>query len=163
MWLYPIIIFIYNENWQYSPECLATFSRMFEDIARNVWQYSRGCFRTFPGIFWQHSPECLETFREMLPSIPENNVKHSGECPQTFRGISSNIPGKIFHVWWVKKVITGAYSKSSNSLGFHPILQKFYEMIREIIVTKTVCGIFLIFFRSSFVSNFILKSNFWEP
>ena len=43
-------------------------------------------------------------------------------------------------------MITSAYSKSSNSSGFNPILQKFYEMICEIIVSKTVCGIFLLFF-----------------
>ena len=57
-------------------------------------------------------------------------------------------------------MITSAYSKSSNSSGFNPILQKFYEMICEIIVSKTVCGIFLIFCRSSFIDNFIVKSNF---
>ena len=45
----------------------------------------------------------------------------------------------------VKKVITSAYSKSSNFSGFNPILQKFYEMICEIIVSKSMCGIFLFF------------------
>ena len=44
-----------------------------------------------------------------------------------------------------KKLITSAYSKSSNFSGFIPILQKFYEMICEIIISKTVCGIFLFF------------------
>ena len=34
-----------------------------------------------------------------------------------------------------KEVITSAYYKSSNSSGFHPIFEKFYEMIREIIVS----------------------------
>ena len=43
-------------------------------------------------------------------------------------------------------MITSAYSKSSNSSGFNPILQKFYKMICEIIVFKTVCGILLVFF-----------------
>ena len=60
-------------------------------------------------------------------------------------------------------MITSAHSKSSNSSGFNPILQKFYEMICEIIVSKTVCGIFLIFCRSSFINNFMAKNNFWEP
>ena len=60
-------------------------------------------------------------------------------------------------------MITSAYSKSSNSLGFNPILQKFYDMIYEIIASKTLCGIFLIFCRSSFIDNFIVKSNFSEP
>ena len=59
-------------------------------------------------------------------------------------------------------MITSAYSKSSNSSGFNPILQKFYKMICEIIVSKTVCGIFLIFFRSSFISNLTVKNNFSE-
>ena len=60
-------------------------------------------------------------------------------------------------------MITSAYSKSSNSSGFNSILQKFYEIICEIIVSKMVCRIFLIFFRSSFINNFILKNNFSKP
>ena len=52
---------------------------------------------------------------------------------------------------------------SAHSSGFNPILQKFYEMICEIIVSKTVCGIFLIFCRSSFINNFFVKNNFSEP
>ena len=43
------------------------------------------------------------------------------------------------------------------------ILLKFYETICEIIISKTVCGIFLIFCRSSFIDNFIVKKNFSEP
>ena len=46
---------------------------------------------------------------------------------------------------FVKKVTTSAHSKGSNSSGFNPILQKLYKMICEIIVSKTVEGIFLIF------------------
>ena len=60
-------------------------------------------------------------------------------------------------------MITNAYSKSSNSSGFIPILQKFYKMICEIIVSKTVCGIFLIFCQSSFINNFMVKNSFSEP
>ena len=60
-------------------------------------------------------------------------------------------------------MITSARSKSSNSSGFNRILQKFYEMICEITVSKTVCGIFLIFCRSSFINNFMVKNNFLEP
>ena len=63
----------------------------------------------------------------------------------------------------LKKVITSAYSKSSNSSEFNPILQRFCDMICEIIVSKTVWGIFLIFCRPSFLDNFIVKSNFSEP
>ena len=63
----------------------------------------------------------------------------------------------------LKKVITSAHSKSSNSSGFNPILQKFYEMICEVIVSKTVCWIFSIFCRSSFINNFTVKNNFFEP
>ena len=33
----------------------------------------------------------------------------------------------------------------------------------EMIVYKTVCRIFMIFCRSSFINNFIVKSNFSEP
>ena len=59
-------------------------------------------------------------------------------------------------------MITSAYSKSSNSSRFNPILQKFYEMFCETIVSKTVCGIFLIFCCSSFINNFFVKNNFPE-
>ena len=60
-------------------------------------------------------------------------------------------------------MITTAHSKSSSSSGFNPILRKFYEMIYKIIVSKTLCGIFFIFFRSSFINNFMVKNNFLEP
>ena len=60
-------------------------------------------------------------------------------------------------------MITSAYSKSSNSSWFNPILLKFCVMICEIIVYKTVCGIFLIFCRSNFINYLIVKSNFSEP
>ena len=60
-------------------------------------------------------------------------------------------------------MVTSAHSKSSNSSWFKPILQKFYEMIWEIVVSKTMCGIFLIFFRSSFINSFMVKNSFWEP
>ena len=55
------------------------------------------------------------------------------------------------------------HSTSSNSSGFNPVLQKFYMMICEIIVYKTVGGIFLIFCQSIFINNFIVKSEFSEP
>ena len=59
--------------------------------------------------------------------------------------------------------MTSTHSKSSNSSGFNPILRKFYKMICEIIVSKMVCGIFLIFCQLSFISNFMMKNNFLEP
>ena len=59
-------------------------------------------------------------------------------------------------------MITGAHSKSSNSSGFNPILQKFYKMICKIVVSKTVRKIFLIFCLSSFINNFMLKNSFLE-
>lgn len=46
---------------------------------------------------------------------------------------------------FLKKLITSAYSMSSISLGLNPVLQKFYEMICQITVSKMVCGIFLVF------------------
>ena len=55
------------------------------------------------------------------------------------------------------------HSKNSNSSGFNPILQKFYKMICEVIVSKTVCGIFLIFCRSSFINHLMMKNSFSEP
>ena len=54
--------------------------------------------------------------------------------------------------------MTSAHSKSSNSLGFHLILQKFYKMICEIIVSKTMCV-----YLSSFINNFMVKNSFSEP
>ena len=62
----------------------------------------------------------------------------------------------------MKKVITNGYSMSSNSSGFNAILLKFYEIICDIVVSKTVCGIFWVFCQSSFVNNFMEKSNFLE-
>ena len=55
--------------------------------------------------------------------------------------------------------ITSAYSKSSNSSAFNSFLKKFCEMICEITVSKMVCGIFLIFCRSKFINNFIVKNS----
>ena len=60
-------------------------------------------------------------------------------------------------------MITSAYSKTINSSGFQPILQKFYEMICEIIFSKTVCGILLVFLSIEFINNFMEKNNFSEP
>ena len=60
-------------------------------------------------------------------------------------------------------MITSAHSRSSNFSEFNTILQKFYKMICEIIVSKTVRGIFLIFCSSSFINNFMVKNSFVEP
>ena len=60
-------------------------------------------------------------------------------------------------------MLASAYPTSFTSSGCNPILQKFCIMICEIIVYKTVSGIFLIFCRSSFTDNFIMKSIFSEP
>ena len=60
-------------------------------------------------------------------------------------------------------MITSVHPKSSNSPGFNTILEKFYEMICEIIVSKVVCRNFLIFCRLSFINNFMIKNNFSEP
>ena len=60
-------------------------------------------------------------------------------------------------------MITSAHSKGSNSSGFNPTLQKLYKTICEIIVSETMCGIFLIFYRLSFINNFIVKNSFSEP
>ena len=43
------------------------------------------------------------------------------------------------------------------------MLQKFYKMICDIIVSKTMCGIFLIFSWSSFIDNFMVMNSFSEP
>ena len=64
---------------------------------------------------------------------------------------------------FVKKLIPSGYSKSSNSSEFTPILQKYYEMICEIIVSTTMCGMFLIFCPLSFANSFMVKNNFSEP
>ena len=78
-------------------------------------------------------------------------------------GITQKYELRIYfkHSYRIKFQV-GTTLKGSNSSGFHPILQKFYEMICEIIVFKTVGRIFLIFCRSSFINNFIEKSNFSE-
>ena len=61
-------------------------------------------------------------------------------------------------------IISGWYSKSSNSSGFNPILQKLYKVICEKIEKiENGCRIFLIFCWSSFINNFMLKNGFLEP
>ena len=48
----------------HSPECSATFPRMFGDIPRNVWRHCLECLATFPGM--------LATFPGMFDDIPRN-------------------------------------------------------------------------------------------
>lgn len=59
----------------------------------------------------------------------------------------------------VTRNITSAYTKSSNSQSFNPILQKFYKMMCEKLVSETVCGIFLSFV---YTKNVIVKKIFWN-
>ena len=54
------------------------------------------------------------------------------------------------------------YISMEKILGFNPILQKFCEMISEITSSKTVWRIFLIFCRSRFINNFVVKNSFSE-
>ena len=61
-----------------------------------------------------------------------------------------------------KEIISSPYSKGSNSLEFNPILQKFSVMICEIILSKMVSRMSLIFRRSHFINNFVVKNNFFE-
>ena len=63
----------------------------------------------------------------------------------------------------LERVIASTHSKSTKPSGFNLILHEFYDMICEIIVSKTVREIFLIFCRSSFTNNFMVKNNFSEP
>ena len=58
-------------------------------------------------------------------------------------------------------MITSAYSQSSNSSGFNPILQKFYEMICEIIVSQKVCRISLFFLSIEFYLLFYGEEQFF--
>ena len=60
-------------------------------------------------------------------------------------------------------MINSAYSKSFNSSGFNPTLQKFHKMICEIIISKTMCAILLFFWQSRFINNFMEKNNYSEP
>ena len=63
-------------------------------------------------------------------------------------------------VVFLRKLITSIYVKSPIFLGFNPILQKFYEMICEILDSKTMCGILLVFWYSYFINNFVVKTKF---
>ena len=105
------------------PECLATFTRMFEDIPRNVWrnssEYNIPPIPHVPCIpfpvpaflvlntgtrnrMWGtqgmgkmlYSGECHQTFRGMLPSIPENVLKYSADNIPPI----SRVPGIPFFV-----------------------------------------------------------------
>ena len=62
----------------------------------------------------------------------------------------------------LKKSMTVHTVRAPNSLGFNPILQKFGEMICEIIVRITVWEIFLIFCHLCFIKSFVVKNNFSE-
>ena len=55
-------------------------------------------------------------------------------------------------------MITSAYSNRSNSLVLIPVLQKFQEMIFQVIISKVVCGFFLILLHWRFINNFIVKN-----
>ena len=56
-------------------------------------------------------------------------------------------------------MITNTYSKSSNSSGLNPILQKFHEMIWEIIVSKKMSGIFVVLSWTFFWNRKITKTT----
>ena len=58
-------------------------------------------------------------------------------------------------------MITRVHFKSSNSSGFNPILQGFYKMICEIVVSKT--GAEFSWFLSFKFLKFLVKDNFLEP
>ena len=83
---HPIVVGIPRNLWWYSPECLATFPRIFYDSPQNIGWHSPECLATFPGIFgdiprnvWRHSPECLATFPGIFGDIPRNVWRHSPE------------------------------------------------------------------------------------
>ena len=57
--------------------------------------------------------------------------------------------------------MTSFYSKTSTSLRSNLILQRFCEMIWDIIFSRTVCGYFLFFCRSRFINNFVANSIFF--
>ena len=56
-------------------------------------------------------------------------------------------------------MITSVYAKSSNSFGFNLILQKFYEIIWEILVPKRCAEFSRFFCRSCFI-NLLWRTNF---
>ena len=55
--------------------------------------------------------------------------------------------------------MTSDYSKSSSSPGLYPILQKFHEMICEIIFSKSVFRIFLIFYSQGLIQELSLNNG----
>ena len=74
---------------------------------------------------------------------------------------------RYFPVNFVKFLRTPFLQSTSGplllSLGFNHVLEKLCDIICQITVSKTVCRIFLIFFRLRFINNLIVKSNFSEP
>ena len=93
------VVGIPRNLWWYSPECLATFPRIFYDSPQNIGRHSPECLATFPGIFgdvprnvWWHSPEYMATFPGIFGDIPRNIWRHSPECLVTFPGMFGNIP-----------------------------------------------------------------------
>ena len=71
------VVGIPRNLWWYSPECLATFPRIFYDSPQNI------------GL---HCPECLATFPRIFGDIPRNVWGHSPEYMATFPGMFGNIP-----------------------------------------------------------------------
>ena len=71
------VVGIPRNLWWYSPECLATFPRIFYDSPQNIGRHCPECLATFPRIFgdiprnvWGHSPEYMATFPGMFGNIP---------------------------------------------------------------------------------------------
>ena len=83
---HPIVVGIPRTLWWYSPECLATFPRIFYDSPQNIGLHCPECLATFPRIFgdiprnvWGHSPEYMATFPGMFGDILRNFWWHSPE------------------------------------------------------------------------------------
>ena len=64
--------YIPRNVWQHSPECLAIFLGMFEDILRKVWRHSPKCLATFPGMFGD-IPRNI-TFPHSQRSVPRSCI-----------------------------------------------------------------------------------------
>ena len=114
----PQIIF------EYSLDCLRTFSGIFGDIRRNVWRHFTEFWRHFTE-FWQHSTECLATFHEMLGDIP-------GKFEDIPRNVWQHSLEMFGNIHWkcLATFIGNVWQHSLECLGAFPRI--FYDIPRDV-------------------------------
>ena len=76
--LFSSILWIFRGH---SPECLTTFSGMFNGVPQNVFGNIPGIFGAIRRNVQRHSPGCMRTIPGMFGDIPWNLRGHSSYSP----------------------------------------------------------------------------------